>query len=87
MEHLADAVRWFRSEGGHERRGDQQQADLPEWLGESDVEWTADGGEILFHRFEHAKGRWGIFAVHLDGTGLREVTHGAPGDSEFPSVR
>lgn len=53
----------------------------------SKPEWSADGGEILFHRFEHAQGRWGIFAVHPDGTGLREVTHGAPGDSEFPSVR
>jgi len=40
---------------------------------------------IYFHRFEFGRSQWGIYSVHPDGTGMQELTKGAPGNSEYPS--
>jgi len=47
--------------------------------------WSRDGTLIYFHRFEFAKGRWGIYTVRPDGSAMQELTKGAAGNSEFPS--
>ena len=47
--------------------------------------WSSDGTLIYFHRFELVRGRWGIYTVRPDGSGMLELTKGAPGNSEFPS--
>ena len=47
--------------------------------------WSRDGSLIYFHRFEIGRTEWGIYSIRPDGTGMRELTKGVPGNSEFPS--
>jgi Tol biopolymer transport system component len=48
--------------------------------------WSTDGQLIYFHRFDSTRAnRWQIFSVRPDGTALREIAPGAPGNNEYPS--
>lgn len=49
-------------------------------------EWARDGTRIFFHRLEQGKLRYSIFSIRPDGTGLTEITKGAPGTNEYPST-
>ena len=49
-------------------------------------EWARDGTRIFFHRLERGKLRFSIFSIRPDGTGLTEITKGAPGTNEYPST-
>ena len=51
----------------------------------SKPDWARDGSVIYFHRLELERGRWGIYSVRPDGSGMQELTKGAPGNSEYPS--
>jgi len=52
----------------------------------SKPQWSRDGSVIFFHRFEIGGDRWRIFSIRPDGTALTEITKGAPGNNEFPSL-
>ncbi|MEY4730080.1 MAG: hypothetical protein RL020_1238 [Pseudomonadota bacterium] len=47
--------------------------------------WSADGKTIYFHRMEPPDYRFRVFRIGKDGAGLRELTVGTAGNSEFPS--
>ncbi len=49
-------------------------------------EWARDGTRIFFHRLERGQLRFSIFSIRPDGTGLTEITKGAPGTNEYPST-
>lgn len=48
--------------------------------------WSADGSQLFFHRLVFGGRPFNIYAIHPDGTGLKELTAGAPGVSEYPAV-
>lgn len=49
--------------------------------------WSSDGQLIYFHRLEPGRDEtFGIFAIHPDGEGLRELTEGQPGVNEYPDA-
>jgi Tol biopolymer transport system component len=50
-------------------------------------QWSPDGKEIYFHRlvYDAAQPHFGIWAVHPDGTGLRDLSAGQPGAATYPS--
>ena len=48
--------------------------------------WSRDGASVFFHRMVPSRAiRWGIWMIRADGTGLVELTVGAPGNNEFPT--
>lgn len=47
--------------------------------------WSLDGQTIYFHRMVPPDYRFRVFRIGRDGTGLTELTAGAPGISEHPS--
>ena len=50
-------------------------------------QWSADSRTIYFHRLITGSGTgFQIWAIEADGTGLRELTGGQPGASEYPST-
>lgn len=50
-------------------------------------EWSKDGSTIYFHRFVYnASTSFQIYAINPDGTNLRIVTAGQPGNNEYPSA-
>lgn len=46
--------------------------------------WSRDGSLIYFHRFDRSINRWQIFTIQPDGSGLRNIAPGAPGNNEYP---
>src|SRR5262249_31107900 len=59
---------------------------IPPWtLVAGEPQWSPDGSLILFHSTTQDNGDPGpaggsLYTVHPDGTGLRQLTHLAPGD-------
>jgi Tol biopolymer transport system component len=47
--------------------------------------WSVDGQTICFHRMLPPDDRFRVFRIGKDGSGLRELTLGAPGNNEYPS--
>lgn len=53
----------------------------------SKPDWSLDGTLIRFHRTLYSgNGKFSIFAIHPDGTGLSELTPGQANNNEFPSA-
>ena len=53
----------------------------------SKPDWSLDGSLIRFHRTLYfGNGKFSIFAIHPDGTGLLELTPGQATNNEFPSA-
>lgn len=46
--------------------------------------WSTNGSLIYFHRFAYAVGKWDIYSIRPDGTGMTRITS-AGGNVEFPS--
>jgi Tol biopolymer transport system component len=47
--------------------------------------WSLDGQTIYFHRMEPPDYRFRVFRIGKDGSGLKELTLGVPGNHEYPS--
>lgn len=53
----------------------------------SKPDWSLDGTLIRFHRTLYfGNGKFSIFTIHPDGTGLSELTPGQATNNEFPSA-
>ncbi len=53
----------------------------------SKPDWSLDGSLIRFHRTLYfGNGKFSIFSIHPDGSGLSELTPGQSTNSEFPSA-
>jgi Tol biopolymer transport system component len=53
----------------------------------SKPQWSHDGSLLYFHRYVIAgSGRWNLFSIRPDGTALTELSPGAPGNNEYPSI-
>lgn len=49
-------------------------------------QWSADGSMIIVHRIPPGGDRFGIYEFQVDGSGVRELTAGQPGNNEYPST-
>jgi len=53
----------------------------------SKPDWSLDGSLIRFHRTLYfGNGKFSIFSIRPDGTGLLELTPGQTTNNEFPSA-
>ena len=53
----------------------------------SKPDWSYDGTLIRFHRTLYfGSGKFSLFVIHPDGTGLLELTPGQANNNEFPSA-
>jgi TolB protein len=49
--------------------------------------WSKDGEVMHFHRLVYGKGdNFSMRAIRPDGSGLKQITNGAPGNDEYPST-
>ena len=53
----------------------------------SKPDWSSDGTLIRFHRTIYSgTGKFSVFEIHPDGSGLRELTPGQASNNEFPNA-
>jgi Tol biopolymer transport system component len=53
----------------------------------SKPQWSRDGSVLYFHRYViNGSGRWNLWSIRPDGAGLTELSPGAPGNNEYPSI-